>query len=354
MRQSTNVFKVLKDRGFIQSITSSDALLESHLNEGTRTCYIGFDPTAESLHIGNLLQLMCLRHFQKANHNTIALIGGATGLIGDPSGRSTERPLLLQSTIDTNTKGIENCIKRVLSTQNIESSNEPPAIILNNYDWFKSIHLLEFLRDYGKLFKVPQMLNKNSVKSRMLPNSNQSEGISFTEFSYQLLQAYDFLHLYKEKSCSIQIGGSDQWGNITSGIQLIHRIIDTNQSNPETFKESNNDEILSNNHLAFGLTLPLITTADGKKLGKSSASAGAGIWLDPLKTKPYDMYQYIINLSDSDAQKFLPLFTFLELSEISDIIKKHDISPHERLAQKTLAFEIVQLLHGTEEAEKSK
>ena len=338
----------------MQALTCNESRFEEYLNKKPLTCYIGFDPTADSLHIGNLLQLMCLRHFKDHGHQTIALVGGATGLIGDPSGRSTERPLLLKSQIESNALGIESCIRRVLHSNN-ESTNEGPSpLVLNNYDWLRNVGLLDFLRDYGKLFKVQQMLNKNSVKSRMVKedSSPNDEGISFTEFSYQLLQAYDFYHLYREHDCSLQIGGSDQWGNITGGIQLIHRLI-----NPQIDISSDNDENITNSngeHLAYGMTLPLITTSDGKKLGKSSSAPGAGIWLDPKRSKPYDLYQYIINLTDEDAIKFLPLFTFISLEEIQSIKEQHGKEPHLRGAQKRLAYEITSLLHGEEEANKAK
>ena len=220
-----------------------------------------------------------------------------------------------------------------------------PALIRNNYDWFRDVKLLDFLRDYGKLFRVQQMLNKHSVRSR-LSVEGEGAGISFTEFSYQLLQAYDFYHLHKHEDCTLQIGGSDQWGNITAGTQLIHRLLQ-----PDTLVKEGVEETTTST--VFGLTLPLITTSDGKKLGKSSSAPGAGIWLDPTRSSPYELYQYLINLPDDDTARFLPLFTFLPLETISGILAQHHAAPHHRIAQKTLAKQVTELLHGKDEAEKA-
>jgi len=344
------LLQTLKSRGFLQALTASEEEFAHHFSQ-PRTCYIGFDPTAESLHVGNLLQLLCLRHLQAAGHRPIALIGGATARIGDPSGRSTERPLLDASQVEQNATGIAQCINRVLRTDTVpDQESISPAVMVNNYDWLRHMTLLDFLRDYGKLFRVQQMLNKQSVKSR-LSKDDDHEGISFTEFSYQLLQAYDFYHLYQNQQCTLQIGGSDQWGNITAGIQLIHRLVEPTAPSEGPDGEA---EKTKKSPTVFGMTLPLITTSDGKKLGKSSSLPGAGIWLDPKKSTPYELYQYFINLPDADAARFLPLFTFLPLEEIQDIQQKHSNALHLRIAQKVLAEELVTLVHGKEEADKAK
>ena len=342
---------VLRSRGFVNAITNESQLARKL--ETPQTCYIGFDPTADSLHIGNLLQLICLKHFQNAGHRTIALIGGATAMIGDPSGRSTERPLLTTEQIKNNTAGLAKSLSTVLhldtsrsvlkDSENLfykkekELAEGEATLLLNNYDWFKDISVLQFLRDVGKHFKIQQMLNKHVIKSRM--STDGEEGISYTEFSYQLLQAYDFYHLYKNENCILQIGGSDQWGNITAGTQYIHKQVSGNEEDDS---------------LAFGMTLPLITTADGKKIGKSTASGGAAIWLDSDRSKPFNFYQYFINLTDADAKNFLPLFTFLPLEEISTIQKQHDENPHLRIAQKVLAERVTELIHGPEQAQQAK
>lgn len=292
---------------------------EEMLNEGTTTGYIGFDPTADSLHIGHLVQVMTLVHFQRSGHKPIALIGGATGMVGDPSGKSQERNLLSREQIEENLSGIRAQLEKFLDF----STGPFAAEITNNYDWFKSLTFLDFIRDVGKHITVNYMMSKDSVKRRL--DRESGEGMSFTEFSYQLVQGYDFYWLYKNRNCRIQLGGSDQWGNIVTGTELIRR------------KDGGE---------AFAATTPLITKADGSKFGKTE---GGNVWLDKRRTSPYKFYQYWINAADEDAGKYLRIFTLLSQSEIEQIEKQHAQTPHLRLIQKTLAREITLRVHGPED-----
>tara|TARA_B100000427_G_scaffold316108_1_gene310855 strand:+ start:285 stop:1583 length:1299 start_codon:yes stop_codon:yes gene_type:complete len=306
----------LKWRGMIHDIMPG---LEDYLKEEMRSAYIGFDPTSDSLHIGHLVPIMLLAHFQKAGHRPIALVGGATGMIGDPSGKSVERNLLDEETIKSNQKIIKDQLAHFLDFSN---SNNNTALILNNLDWMKKISFLDFTRDVGKHMTVNYMMSKDSVKNRI--SSDQSEGMSFTEFSYQLVQGYDFLYLYKNYDCSIQMGGSDQWGNITSGTELIRRV---------------------DNGKGYALTCPLITKSDGSKFGKTQQG---NIWLDSNKTSVYKFYQYWLNTSDKDAKNYIKIFTFLDKKEIDILISEHQKSPHLRILQKALAKEITSRVHSTQ------
>ena len=295
---------------------------EEHLMEQMRSAYVGIDPTADSLHIGHLVGVMMLRHFQLAGHKPYALIGGATGMIGDPSGKSAERNLLDEKTLRHN----QDCLKEQLSRfLDFSSSAENTAVLVNNYDWMKDFTFLEFIRDVGKHITVNYMMAKDSVKKRL--SSESSVGMSFTEFTYQLVQGYDFLHLYREKDCTLQMGGSDQWGNITTGTEMIRRI--------ESGK-------------AFALTCPLITKADGTKFGKTE---GGNVWLDAERTSPYKFYQYWLNTSDADAEKYIKIFTFLNKEEIEALVKEHGEAPHLRELQKKLAKEVTTMVHSEEDYE---
>jgi len=300
---------------------------ESHLLEGMRSAYVGFDPTADSLHIGNLVPIMLLAHYQRCGHKPVALVGGATGMIGDPSGKSNERNLLDEKTLRHNQNAIKNQLAHFLD---FESNAENAAELVNNYDWMKDFSFLDFIRDVGKHITVNYMMAKDSVKNRI--TSEASEGMSFTEFTYQLVQGYDFLHLYKSNNCTIQMGGSDQWGNITTGTELIRRI---------------------GNGKGYAITCPLITKSDGSKFGKSE---GGNVWLDPKRTSPYKFYQYWLNSSDIDAEKYIKIFTFLTKEDIDNLIKEHQETPHLRLLQKRLAKEITSMVHSKadfENAEKA-
>ena len=316
------------EKNFVEELTWRGMLhdvmpgTEEHLMEAMRSAYVGIDPTADSLHIGHLVGVMMLRHFQLCGHKPYALIGGATGMIGDPSGKSAERNLLDEETLRHN----QNCIKEQLSRfLDFKSDAENTAVLVNNYDWMKEISFLEFIRDVGKHITVNYMMAKDSVKKRL--SSESQVGMSFTEFTYQLVQGFDFLHLYKENDCSLQMGGSDQWGNITTGTELIRR------------KESGK---------AFALTCPLITKADGTKFGKTE---GGNVWLDAERTSPYKFYQYWLNTSDDDAEKYIKIFTFLSKEEISNLVAKHQEAPHLRELQKTLAKEVTTMVHSEEEYE---
>ncbi len=315
---SSDFFQELKDRGLVFQVTDEEAL-QKQLNEESVKLYIGFDPTADSLHIGHLLPVLTLRRFQQNGHVPIALVGGGTGMIGDPSFKDAERQL---NTLDT-VKAWSQSIKDQLSGIIDFESKENPAIVANNYEWLGEVSLIDFLRDVGKNFTINYMMSKESVKRRI------ETGISYTEFAYQLLQAYDFLQLFERYGCQLQLGGSDQWGNITSGIELIRRE-----------KEAQ----------AFGLTMPLITKADGTKFGKTEGNA---VWLDADKTSPYEFYQFWINTDDRDAVKFLKYFTFLSLEEIAAIEKEFAEAPEKRLAQRTLAKEVTTLVHGEEAYEQA-
>ncbi len=295
---------------------------EEHLMEAMRSAYVGIDPTADSLHIGHLVGVMGLKHFQLAGHKPVALVGGATGMIGDPSGKSSERNLLDEKTLRHNQDAIKEQLSRFLD---FESDAENAAIIVNNYDWMKNFSFLEFIRDVGKHITVNYMMAKDSVKKRL--SSESAVGMSFTEFTYQLVQGYDFLHLYRDKQCTLQMGGSDQWGNITTGTELIRRI-DAGKG--------------------YALTWPLITKADGTKFGKTE---GGNIWLDAERTSPYKFYQYWLNTSDVDAEKYIKIFTFLTREEIEGLISEHKEAPHLRVLQKRLAEEITTMVHSKDELE---
>ena len=297
---------------------------EDQLLENSCSGYIGFDPTADSLHIGSLVQILILMHFQKCGHKPIVLVGGATGMIGDPSGKSNERNLLSQDDLDKNINGIHKQLSKFL---NFDSDKKNSAVLCNNNDWFKDINLIDFIRDTGKYITVNYMIAKESVKKRLSKDS--TVGMSFTEFSYQLIQAYDFYHLFSEKNCKVQMGGSDQWGNITSGVELIRK---------------------KSGEKAYALTCPLITKADGTKFGKTEAG---NVWLDRNKTSPYKFYQYWLNISDADAKKYIKIFTFYSENEIEEYIKTHDEAPHQRFLQKTIANYLTKLVHSEEDLDKS-
>ena len=313
-----NALKILEGRGFITQV--SDDKLFDMFDEEEVTCYIGFDPSAVSLHVGNLFVMMSLAHIQKSGHHAIALIGGGTGMIGDPSGKSVERVLLDQDELDKNIEGVGAQLKALLKPENETGGS---LTVLNNADWLSKFGLIEFLRDIGKHFRVGEMLAKESVKRRM----EGGEGISFTEFSYMLMQSADFLHLFSEHGCRVQFGGSDQWGNITAGIDLIRRI---------------------KGESAYGATFPLITTATGQKLGKTEEGA---IYLDPELTSPYEFYQYWINTDDRDVVKYLRWFTFLPLSEVDRLAELTEKEPEKREAHRTLAYEVTKFVHGIQQAD---
>jgi len=296
--------------------------MEEHLKEEMRAAYVGIDPTADSLHIGHLVSVMMLKHLQVAGHKPIALVGGATGMIGDPSGKSAERNLLDEKTLRTNEEGLKKQLKKFLD---FESNEKNAAELVNNYDWMKDFSFLGFIRDVGKHITVNYMMAKDSVKKRIA--GEDSDGMSFTEFTYQLVQGYDFLHLFREKNCTIQMGGSDQWGNIVTGTELIRRI---------------------GGGKAFAVTCPLITKADGGKFGKTESG---NIWLDPEKTSPYKFYQFWLNTSDEDAEKYIKIFTLFGKEEIDSLVAAHKEAPHERKLQKALAEDITIRVHSQEEYE---
>ncbi|MCJ0521370.1 tyrosine--tRNA ligase [Enterococcus cecorum] len=315
---TADLFQELKERGLVYQTTDEDALVK-HLNEESVKLYVGFDPTADSLHIGHLLPILMLRRFQQHGHVPIALVGGGTGMIGDPSFKDQERQLNTLETVQNWSQSIKNQLSRFIDFDNEEN----PAIIANNYEWLGKLSMIDFLRDVGKNFTINYMMGKESVKRRI------ETGISYTEFAYQLLQAYDFLKLYDNYGCLLQLGGSDQWGNITSGIELMRRERDVQ---------------------GFALTMPLITKADGTKFGKSEGNA---VWLDAEKTTPYEFYQFWINTDDRDVIKFLKYFTFLSLDEIAEIEKEFTAAPETRVAQKALAKEMTTLVHGKEAYEQA-
>jgi len=316
-----NFVEELRWRGMLHDIMPDT---ETYLEQNPTSGYIGFDPTADSLHIGSLVQIMILMHFQRAGHRPIALVGGATGMIGDPSGKSDERNLLDAATLEKNSKGIEMQLRRFLD---FDTQEDRAARLVNNYDWMKSYSLIDFSREIGKHLTVNYMMSKDSVKKRL--GSDAKVGMSFTEFTYQLLQGYDFLYLYEYMDCKIQMGGSDQWGNITTGTELIRRKVAGK---------------------AFALTCPLITKADGTKFGKTE---GGNVWLDKTRTSPYKFYQYWLNTSDEDAQSYIKIFTFLERPETEALIAEHQAAPHERILQKKLAEEVTLLVHGQEDYQKA-
>jgi tyrosyl-tRNA synthetase len=309
-----NVIEVLQERGFIEAMTSEE--IRQLVNQPIKV-YCGFDPTADSLHLGNLVAIIGLAWFQKFGHTPVAIVGGATGMIGDPSGKSAERQLLDEATIETNLKGITKNLQAVLDFNNPQTK----PVILNNFDWFKQFSFIQFLRDVGKLFRVGPMLAKDSVKSRL----NSEEGMSFTEFSYQILQGYDFLYLFENHGVAIQLGGSDQWGNITAGTDLIRKV---------------------HGKSAYGITFPLLTRSDGQKFGKSEKGA---IWLSSEKLSPYEFYQYLVRVEDADVINLMRMLTFMDMEEIRHyeaMMKREDYTP--RTAQKRLAEEVTRLVHGEE------
>lgn len=308
-----NIFEELKERGLVFQTTDEEALVKA-LTEGQVSYYTGYDPTADSLHLGHLVAILTSRRLQLAGHKPYALVGGATGLIGDPSFKDVERSLQTKETVDSWVVKIQNQLSRFLDFDN--GNNK--AVMVNNYDWFGQISFIDFLRDVGKYFTVNAMMSKESVKKRI------ETGISYTEFAYQIMQGYDFYELNDKYNVTLQIGGSDQWGNMTAGTELLRRKAD------------------KTGHV---MTVPLITDSTGKKFGKSEGNA---VWLDADKTSPYEMYQFWLNVMDDDAVRFLKIFTFLSLEEIADIEKEFNAARHERLAQKILAREMVTLVHGEE------
>ena len=312
----TNFVAELRWRGLIHDSIPDT---EEYLNEHKTVGYIGFDPTADSLHIGSLVPILVLKHFQNAGHKPIALVGGATGMVGDPSGKSSERNLLDEATLNKNVAGVKAQLARFLD---FDAHSDNAAQLVNNYDWMKKISLIDFVRDIGKHLTVNYMMAKDSVKKRL--GSDAQEGMSFTEFTYQLFQGYDFLYLYQNYDCKIQMGGSDQWGNITTGTELIRRKAQGK---------------------AYALTVPLITKADGTKFGKTE---GGNIWLDAVRTSPYKFYQYWLNTSDADAEKYIKIFTFLDQNTIETLIKEHIETPHLRLLQKRIGEEVTVMTHGQE------
>jgi tyrosyl-tRNA synthetase len=312
-----NFVEELKWRGMLQDIIPGT---EELLSKEMVTGYIGFDPTADSLHIGSLIPIMILKHMQKAGHKPIALIGGATGMVGDPSGKSDERNLLDEETLNKNVEGVKSVLSRFLDFSDAENG----ALLVNNYDWMKNYSFIDFIRDVGKHLTINYMSAKDSVKKRI------ETGISFTEFSYQLLQGYDFLHLYKTHNCKLQMGGSDQWGNITTGTELIRRV---------------------EGGEAYAFTCPLMTKADGTKFGKTESGA---IWLTADRTSPYEFYQFWMKVSDLDAPKFIRTFTFLSKDEIEALEAQHNEAPHLFILQKKLAEEVTQMVHGKEALETAK
>ena len=318
---TTNFVKELQWRGMLHDVMPGT---EEHLLTGMQTAYVGIDPTADSLHIGHLVGVMMLRHFQLAGHRPIALVGGATGMIGDPSGKSAERNLLDETTLRLNQEAIKGQLARFLD---FESEAENAALLVNNYDWMKPMSFLEFIRDVGKHITVNYMMAKDSVRKRISEDSG--EGMSFTEFSYQLVQGYDFLYLYRNYQCTLQMGGSDQWGNITTGTELIRRI---------------------DGGKGFALTCPLITKADGTKFGKTESG---NVWLDAHKTSPYKFYQYWLNTSDEDAEKYIKIFTFMGQEEITALVSAHREAPHLRQLQRRLAEELTTMVHSAEDLQRA-
>lgn len=314
-----DLIKELRWRGMVQDlIPGTDEQLKKEITTG----YIGFDPTATSLHIGSLVPILLLVHMQRAGHKPVALVGGATGMIGDPSGKSEERNLLNEEQLAANVAGIKAQLEKYLD---FDPAKPNAAIMVNNYDWFKNISFIDFLRDAGKHITVNYMMAKDSVKKRFTGDV----GISYTEFAYQLMQGYDFYHLYKEINCKLQMGGSDQWGNITTGTEFVRR-----KAQGE----------------AFAFTCPLIKKADGTKFGKTESG---NVWLDPERTTPYQFYQFWLNASDVDAENWIKIFTFLDEATIQNIIQEHKADASKRLLQKTLAKEITVFVHGMEEFEKA-
>ncbi len=315
-----NFIEELEWRGMIHTIMPG---AKEQLEKEMSTAYLGIDPTADSLHIGHLVGVMILKHFQECGHRPLALIGGATGMIGDPSGKSQERNLLDEETLRHNQDAIKNQLSKLLD---FDSDAPNAAEMVNNYDWMKGMSFLDFIRDIGKCITVNYMMAKDSVKKRF---TGEGDGMSFTEFTYQLVQGYDFLHLYNTKNCKIQLGGSDQWGNITTGTELIRRMAGGE---------------------AYAITCPLITKADGTKFGKTESG---NVWLDPRYTSPYKFYQFWLNVSDEDAKRYIRIFTLLSREEVESLTQEHEAAPHLRVLQKRLAEEITTMIHSAEELKRA-
>lgn len=312
-----NFIEELRWRGMLQDMTPE---LGNHLDTGMASAYLGFDPTADSLHIGHLVGVMTLVHFQRAGHKPIALVGGATGMIGDPSFKSAERNLLDKATLDHNVAAIQKQLQKFLDFQ---GTSDNKAEMVNNYDWMSKFSFLDFIRDVGKHITVNYMMSKDSVKRRL----EEGTGLSFTEFSYQLIQGYDFYHLWKHNQVTVQLGGSDQWGNIVTGTEMIRKM---------------------EGGSAYALTVPLITKADGTKFGKTESGS---VWLDPEKTSPYAFYQFWLNVSDEDAAKYIRIFTVLDQSTIQELEQQHAEAPHLRILQKAIAKEVTSLVHSPQDYE---
>jgi tyrosyl-tRNA synthetase len=319
-----NLVEELRWRGLYHDATPGT---EELLLSRPITAYIGFDPTADSLHIGSMVQIVLLMHLRRFGHRPIALVGGATGMIGDPSGKSDERNLLDEATLSRNIDGIRRVLSRFVD---FDSSDEMAPAMVNNYDWMKDFSFIDFARDVGKRITVNYMMAKDSVKKRL--SGETGDGMSFTEFTYQLIQGYDFYHLHKHFNCVLQMGGSDQWGNITTGTELVRRM------NPDTDAK------------AFALTTPLVTKADGSKFGKTESG---NVWLDADKTSVYKFYQFWVNATDEDAEKYVKIFTFLDRVTIDALIGEHRAAPHLRTLQRKLAEEVTTLVHGKAELEKA-
>jgi len=319
-----NLVEELQWRGMIHDMMPGT---EEQLQKEMTSAYIGFDPTSDSLHIGSLVPIILLVHLEKAGHQPIALVGGATGMIGDPSGKSDERNLLNEEALAKNVAGIKNTLARFL---NFDNGSENSPILVNNYDWMKDFSFIEFARDVGKRITVNYMMAKDSVKNRI--SGGAGSGMSFTEFTYQLIQGYDFYHLHKAHNCLLQMGGSDQWGNITTGTELVRRM--------NVGQEAK----------AYAMTCPLITKADGSKFGKTE---GGNVWLDAEKTSVYKFYQFWLNTTDVDAEKYIKIFTFLDKSTIDALIETHKEAPHARALQKKLAEEVTTFVHSKEELDKA-
>ena len=315
-----NFIEELEWRGMIHTIMPG---AKEQLEREMTTAYLGIDPTADSLHIGHLVGVMILKHFQMCGHRPVALVGGATGMIGDPSGKSQERNLLDEATLRHNQEAIKRQLAKLLD---FESDAPNAALLVNNYDWMKEFRFLDFIRDVGKLITVNYMMAKDSVKKRF---SGEGEGMSFTEFTYQLVQGYDFLHLYRTLGCKVQLGGADQWGNITTGTELIRRTLGAE---------------------AYAITCPLITKADGTKFGKTESG---NVWLDPRYTSPYKFYQFWLNVSDDDAKCYIRIFTLLDRETVEELVAEHDAAPHLRKLQKRVAEELTTMIHSREECEKA-
>ena len=316
-----NFIEELEWRGMIHTIMPG---AKEQLEKEMTTAYLGIDPTADSLHIGHLVGVMILKHFQLCGHRPLALVGGATGMIGDPSGKSQERNLLDEATLRRNQEAIKRQLAKLLD---FDSDAPNAARMVNNYDWMKDFSFLDFIRDIGKCITVNYMMAKDSVKKRF---NGEGDGMSFTEFTYQLVQGYDFLHLYETMNCKIQLGGADQWGNITTGTELIRRMLGKDD--------------------AFAITCPLITKADGTKFGKTESG---NVWLDPRYTSPYKFYQFWLNVSDEDAERYIRIFTLLDRATIESLVAEHRQAPHLRTLQKRLAQEITTMIHSKEEYEKA-